>query len=69
MDDKVSVCTACPICHKKHFVEVDFEDYRRWKTENIYVQDAFPYLNDDDRELLVTGICKKCWEENIQEEE
>ena len=69
MDNKVNICATCPICHKKHFVEVDFDDYRRWKTENIYVQDAFPYLNDDDRELLMSGICKKCWEENIQEEE
>lgn len=67
MNDKVSVCTTCPICHKKHFVEVDFEDYRKWKTEDIHVQDAFPYLSDDDREMLLSGICVECWNEYIKE--
>lgn len=62
---EVGIVTRCPICKEQHIVEVNFDDYRRWKKEDTHVQDAFPYLNDVERELLITGICAKCWEKHI----
>lgn len=27
-----------------------------------YIQDAFPMLSVDDRERLISGYCKECWD-------
>lgn len=52
----------CPKCHKIHTVVVDKEQYNRWIAgENI--QRAFPNLSADQREILISGICPKCWEQ------
>lgn len=53
--------TVCPICGKEHSTAIvksqDWWDFNHGK----HVQDAFPYLSVDDRELLITGIDAGCW--------
>ena len=57
----ISVTTpACPHCKKHSFVSVKEYDYNQWKA-GIYVQDAFPYLDLETRELLKTGYHDSCW--------
>ena len=51
----------CPHCKHYHFVIVQDVDYQRWQSGTL-VQDAFPNLNADEREILMTGICGPCWE-------
>lgn len=53
---------VCPDCHGENFVEVYSDDIVRWKAEGAMIQDAFPYLDEDERELLMTGICPPCWD-------
>lgn len=43
----------------------DLHEYHNGK----HIQAAFPYLSADDRELLMSGICKPCFEDMINEEE
>lgn len=43
-----------------HTVHVKAEDYARWMA-GAHVQNAFPYLNKDDREILITGIGPVAW--------
>lgn len=57
----MTILTTCPICGKVNEVNVKFEDYLRWQGGDL-IQDAFPYLNANDRELLLSGICSKCWD-------
>ncbi len=57
----MTILTTCPICGKVNEVNVKFEDYLRWQDGEL-VQNAFPYLNANDRELLLSGICSKCWD-------
>jgi hypothetical protein len=36
-------------------------DYLDW-CDGVNVQIAFPYLSAGEREMLVSGICGKCWD-------
>lgn len=52
----------CPVCDEWSSVIVEEDDYGSW-VAGLYIQDAFPYLNADSRELLMTGIHPPCWEQ------
>lgn len=58
---KVSVNGVCPKCLKDWTVVVDFKNYAAFKKGNLLAQEAFPELSASERELLITGICEKCW--------
>lgn len=51
----------CPFCGESTAVEVFESDYNAWKCGTL-AQEAFPYLNADEREVLISGICPDCWE-------
>lgn len=58
----------CPFCGGYHEVHVSEADYAEWQDGEL-AQNAFPYLSADDREILISGICPKCWAETFGEEE
>lgn len=58
----ITLTTRCPICGRTYEVEVLLQDYFAWEAGAL-VQDAFPYLSDDEREMLISGICPTCWDE------
>lgn len=58
---EIEVVTVCPICGCANFVFVNEMDYLDWQDGEL-VQDAFPYLSADEREMLISGICPDCWE-------
>ena len=55
--------TRCPFCGEIHEVKVDVIDWLDYESGDVLIQDAFPYLSANDREMLKTGICPKCWDE------
>lgn len=57
---KISISTTCPYCHKKYIVNVEEQDYHDWTYKRL-VQECFPYLSSAERELLISGTCKECW--------
>lgn len=60
---KISVkCYPCPGCGIRHRVPVEESDFYRWQ-KGMLIQEAFPYLTDSQREMLMTGYDKKCWDE------
>lgn len=59
---EITVVTACPFCGHANEVEVNEMDYFDWQDGEL-AQNAFPYLSDDEREMLISGICPKCWDE------
>ena len=63
---RISVETICPQCGKPHTIEVKSKDYYEYKLGK-HVQEAFPYLSADEREMLLTGLCKKCWDKLFEE--
>ena len=62
------LCPTCPRCGNKAIIEVDLDGYMRW-VGGEHVQAAFPTLDANHRELLMTGIHPACWDEMFSEEE
>ena len=66
--EEVTIVTRCPFCGKAQFIAVNEADYWDWQ-EGELAQNAFPYLSADDREALISGICRDCWEEMFGSDE
>ena len=58
---EVVVEVTCPFCGKVSQLTIPTEGYTAWKLHGVLVQDAFPQLSAEDRELLISGICPTCW--------
>ena len=52
---------TCVICHETHVLGVNENDFLDWQNGK-HVQNAFPYLSADEREMLISGICPTCWD-------
>jgi len=69
------IITTCRLCGEEHKVFCKKEDFYNWKQGKFYIQDALHYLSADQRELLISNICGKCFnslfppEEHSDEEE
>jgi hypothetical protein len=62
-------CPTCIVCRENARVLVHESDYYDWRHGGKLAQDAFPYLNDVQRELLISGTHPKCWNDFIDEVE
>ena len=62
------VTTVCPFCGESHDVKVNEMDYLDWQDGKL-VQDAFPYLDANEREMLISGICPTCWNTTFGDDE
>lgn len=52
----------CPFCGEITTIEVPFEQYMAWEMGEL-IQRAMPDVSPSDREVLISGICKKCQKE------
>jgi hypothetical protein len=49
--------------------ESDFlECYRMWKDDGMLIQHAFPMLNEDQREFLLSGMTADEWDNLFKED-
>lgn len=44
-------------------IPVNPDDYHAWKNGAGSIQDLMPYLNDNDREFILSGITPEEWDE------
>lgn len=65
---KIPVSVVCDQCKRMFAVLVEPEDMEKWRNGAL-IQNAMPYLSADDRELLISKTCGKCFEELFEEEE
>ena len=49
-------------------IPVDPNDYVLWTSGVANIQDAMPYLNDSDREFILSGITDEEWDNAFAEE-
>jgi len=54
-------CEPCLVCGQAARITVAKDSYVLW-AGGAYVQDAFPSMSSDERELLVSGTHKECWD-------
>ena len=57
-----SITVVCHRCSDAHVMLVNNADVAEWQLGK-YIQDAMPYLSADERELLISQTCDKCWKE------
>jgi hypothetical protein len=68
MADKGQLLVKCVHCDRDFQLDVKASDIIAW-SQGKFVQDAFPYLNADERELLISNTCKECWSNMFLDED
>ena len=53
------ITVSCPFCGKETEIVVDKDKYDTWQG-GMLIQRAFPNLDSEQRELLITGMCYEC---------
>lgn len=53
---------TCRGCEDVFTFSLNVEAVKAWQN-GVHVQQAFPELSDDERELMISNTCGKCWEE------
>jgi hypothetical protein len=61
MKKPLSLTLRCRQCNKQYVFTVDHDDYNRW-IEGELIQRAMPYLNADQREMLISKTCGPCFD-------
>ena len=55
-------------CGKLYTILARHEDVERWRKGEL-IQNAMPYLSNDQRELLMSQTCGECWRRFFGEED
>lgn len=58
----------CKYCNKIHKIPVFKEDLEKYNKGKL-VQECFPYISTEYRELLISGMCPECWDNLYEENE
>ena len=66
--DTVIFNKVCTITKKLYEVQVDYKAVDTWRKGTL-IHKAFPNLNSDDREFLISGFTPSEWEEVFKDEE
>lgn len=55
------VTRPCVVCGTRHTFILNRIDYEAWQT-STHIQNAFPDMSADEREILISGTCPECWD-------
>lgn len=58
-----TINVKCRMCGADCSISCEEKDYIKWKNGEGFVQDVFHYLSADERELLISQTCGKCFDE------
>lgn len=58
----------CQVCGDTTIIDIPEEGFNKWRN-GAFIQDAFPTLSPDERELLISGTHPKCWDELFLDED
>lgn len=61
----MQVSVTCRHCGEEHLINVNARRYTEWKEGKELIQRALPELTPEERELLKTQTCGKCWDEML----
>lgn len=67
-DTKTTISKVCLTCNVEHRIDIYLDDLMRFHN-GTHAQDAFPYLTEDQRELLISEICGTCFEAMFAEDD
>ena len=70
--EQTEFVVVCPNCGKEYNpcpkCVGSTSGYEAYKNDAL-IQNAFPELPPEERELLISGICNDCWNEMFSDEE
>ena len=66
--DSLLLNVICPMCNGSNEIEVSKKGLDKYH-KGALIQVAFPELSNDQRELLLSGICNECWDKTFKEDE
>jgi len=52
---------SCNFCGDVSILDATDEEFAAWDS-GMLIQDAMPRLSVNDREMLISGCCPKCWD-------
>lgn len=60
-------CPTCLFCGEGTILSLEFSKLQRWQVEGEFVQNVFPEMSPEDRELLISGTHPACWDKYMGE--
>jgi hypothetical protein len=66
-EGKIKLEIVCVCCKKTQFLVVREDQYNKFAKDDEYIQKAFPTLSADDRELILSHMCKECFDESTKD--
>lgn len=67
----IEIEASCAHCNLTYKFPVYQSDMEKYLTGKYNIQDCFPYISPEYRELMISNVCNKCWIEifgNYEEE-
>lgn len=64
MSKTITIQVQCEHCGREFHLEVvekDLKEFVQPPSERRLIQDIFPYLTHQERELLISHTCNECW--------
>lgn len=59
----INLVCDCVRCKASHIMHVHDADLDRYYNTSSLIQECFPYLSAEEREMMITGFCPACQEE------
>ncbi len=60
---------SCPFCHRINTVRVDKYKWRRWMLDRELIQNVWPEMSADMREVMISGSCPACYDKAFKDED
>jgi len=67
--EETTLIIKCVKCGTIHALGVKTYDWVEYKNGDVLIQNAFPYLNAGERELILTGICDNCFNQMFKDDD
>lgn len=65
-EETIKVTVTCVFCSQEQPpFEVTKRGWERYSSGSMHAKEAFPSLNVQERELLISAVCATCWDELI----
>lgn len=65
--EKFNFERKCPVCGEVKSIYVDEKALVEWLSGEKLIQDAFPEMTLNEREMLLSGICSSCYEKFMKD--
>ena len=64
----ITLTITCIMCKEVHKIVVSDDGFEKWNKGEL-IQIALPELSADEREMLISKTCGKCWDKLFAEPE